>query len=805
MAGDDLQIRAPSYVIGGSSPESIILMLYNGGSSPVTGNLDLAIENGSVTPDHVACSLKSFGWKLVTVEAAISPNTANATLVARLNEAVADIAIRRGIDLSGLTWKRKFVPASQPINPLLAAPSLNDENWESLAIPHMWESNENAWCRVWVNVPDDWRGRPLHVLLGGVDDNDITYWNGTEIGHINGWNTPRDYVAPENLIRWGKPNLLTVMVENPTFGGGLYEPPYLIVSGDAGNWTNQPAGATPPIQRPKPGPIGTPHPFRRLHVKDGVLRYPEGAEVALWGTNYYPMAWQQFVNMEARRVDMKATIRQDLDDLQRMDVEIIRIHVFDREISDSKGNLKPNIHLDLLDYLVSECADRGIYFYFTLIAWWNSPNARPDAFSNFTSKPGMMFVPAAKAAASNFIRQFLNHINPYSGRALKDQPNVCFLEIMNEPSYFSYGDITGDAYSPQGEPADVLKKDHRIFRELWQRWLTNHQLKDRVAFFPFFRYELMRTYLTEMIGAIRSTAADQPVAVSYFFDPGDDLTQAIADSECEAVTVSIYPGGWEQVNDGTNLLPSVGPLQLDGRLAKKARVAYEFDAPATNVSCYLYPAIAAHFRSGECQIACQFQYDTLATARWNTDWNAHWLNWLYTPTKVVSYMAAGEAFRRLPRGIRYTAGPGPLILPPMAVSFYENMTLLATEDRVYHSRQINDRWRPLKWPPSPVKIVGTGSSPYVDYGGSGLYVLEKIGANGYQLTVNPDAQLVGNCLNGSFEAPVGELQEHWQWFRLKMSGWERAKCYRIEGATKSLAPAVHSGWLLRPGTYQIVR
>ena len=800
---DGLEIRTAASVVFQYAQEPVPLMVYNGSATGRAGVLTFSCTGGSVLTGPVHYDLEPKGWKMVVAHVQIDPRSEQAIMTCLAGGASAKVVIHRGFDLTELHWKWKQAPVVSPVAADLASPNLDDRNWASLQIPQEWNSNDNAWCRTWITIPEQWRGQPLHLFLGGVDDNDITYWNGLEIGRTNGWNTNRRYSIPSSQIRWGQPNLLTIMVENPTYGGGLYEPPYVLYAGNS-QWVPGPSLPLPKTgDRPIPGRIGSPYPLRPIHVDHGVLRYPEGAEVALWGVNYYPMAWNEFVNMEKRQVDMKAVIREDLTHLQEMEVEAIRIHVFDREISDGAGSLRPNIHLDLLDYLVSECSKRGIYFYFTLIAWWASPNELPGAFSTQSSKPGMMFAPAAKAAAVNFIRQFLQHVNRYSGRMLKDEPSVCFLEVMNEPDYFVYGDIHGSSYTPQGEPNAVLDHDHRIFRELWSEWLGRHKLKDTPVYFPFFRYELMRSYIRQMIDAIRSTGASQPVAISYFFDPGDDITQAIADSECEAVTVSIYPGGWGQVNDGINLLPSVGKLQLDQRLAGKARVAYEFDAPATNVSCYLYPAIAAHFRSGECQIACQFQYDTIATARWNTDWNAHWLNFLYTPTKAVSYMAAGEAFRRLQRGVTFTSGTDQLVIGPMATSFYHNMSMAVTPEAVFHSRQIPGNWRPLPLPNLPARIVGTGSSPYADYGGSGLYKLEKINERTFHLLINPDASLVGNCLQGSFTAPVGELQERLQWFHLNLPGWEKAKCSRIEGKRKRQISIVEGGWLLRPGRYHI--
>jgi hypothetical protein len=799
-----LEIRTSRYAICDKDRAILPVTLYNGSGERITGELRLVCEGGNVSPERTAIDLPPGGWRFVIANVTMTPDSPQAKLICGMADAKTFIVVRRGIDLANIVWKQKFISATEPIDPHWASPDLDDTSWPDLRIPKMWESNDNAWCRAHLAIPEDWKGQPLHVYLQAVDDNDITYWNGVEIGHTDGWDTVRDYVVPPALIRYGETNVLTVMVENPTYGGGMYRSHYLLYTGSPGWMEENRKSLTQAYHRPKPGPIGSPLPLRPIHVKEGVLRYPDGKEVALWGTNYYPMSWWQFVNMEKTGVDMKATIRRDLDDMKEMGVQAIRIHVFDREISDGDGNLQDNIHLDLLQYLVAQCEKRDIYFYFTLIAWWGSPNALPDSFSNVTSKPGMMFVPKAKKAAANFIRQFLNHRNPYNQKPLKADPPVVFLEVMNEPAYFEYNDITGDAYHPQGETKEVLERDHRIFRGLWRDWLQKYGLKDDPAYFPLFRYALMREYISEMIGAIRSVGAKQPIAISFFSSPGEDITQAIADSECDAITVSAYPGGWAQINDGRDLLPEVGPLELDPMLARKARVAYEFDAPATNTSCYLYPALAAHFRSGECQIACQFQYDTIATARWNTDWNAHWLNLLYTPTKAVSYMVGREAFHLLPRGIKYKAGTDHLTLPPMAVSFKYNLSLLMTSEEALYSRSIHPQWHPLTLPKNPIRVVGTGSSPYVDYDGSGMYILQKISPNVYQLIIHPDSILVGSCLTSSFEKPVANLESRERRFEWKSPLAAGAKCFRMNAGKRVPAKRSGDGWIVSPGEYRIM-
>jgi hypothetical protein len=804
-----VEVRAGQATVAQGGPSATVAFLVvNRADDRAEALVRFECAGGTVTPAEKAVRLDARGWEPVTVRCSLRPESDSGTVTAIVGASRASVAVFRGADLTTIPWRQTFVPREAPPALHLASTDTADGGWPELRVPTLWNDNRLAWCRVHFTVPEAWRGKPLRLQMAAVDDNDITYFNGVEIGRTNGWDTPRDYPIPADHVRWGADNVIAVMVDNPTYGGGLYKAPILLLAGAAP--TDRPAvphvaDGTP--ARPRPGRIGTPKPLRPMHVADGVLRYPNGDEVALWGVNIYPQSWYQFDTMKRLKLDMKAAIRTDFDHLAQMGVEAIRIHVFDREISDGDGNILDNEHLDLLDVVVAECSRRGIYMYFTPIAWWGGPNENKESFSAQTSKPGMVFVPKARQAAANYLRQFLTRKNRYTGRSYKDEPSLCVLEVMNEPTYFLYGDIAGSAYVAQGETPEVLERDHRLLRQDWSAWLDGFGSADSPELYPLFRYDQMRRYIREMVAAIRSTGAKQPIAISYFGVNGDDIAQAIADSECEAVTFSNYPGGWERVNDGRNLMHYAAPLQVDPRLAGKARLAYEFDTPATNVSCYLFPALAAHFRAGDVQIACQFQYDSIATARWNTDWNAHWLNWHYTPTKAVSFMIGGEAFRTFPRGVAYDVGDWrapatSLRLGGHYSSFTQNNSIYAGSDIAMYARSPASS-PALRWPDGPRMIVGTGTSRYVAYGGTGAYTLRLKAPGVYILRVNPDARLVGNSLVGGLDAPVAELERNTHHLALRLRGWEHATCVPDRGGRP--LPKVGGGWLLTPGTYRIER
>ena len=76
------------------------------------------------------------------------------------------------------------------------------------------------WFRREINVPADWAGRDLKLDLGQIDDDDTTYWNGTQVGDTRGYGNARDYTVPGAQVKAGK-NVIAIRVLDTGGGGGL--------------------------------------------------------------------------------------------------------------------------------------------------------------------------------------------------------------------------------------------------------------------------------------------------------------------------------------------------------------------------------------------------------------------------------------------------------------------------------------------------------------------------------------------------------------------------------------------------------
>src|SRR6478735_1714170 len=176
---------------------------------------------------------------------------------------------------------------------------------------------------------------------------------------------------------------------------------------------------------------------------EGVVRWnADNREVSLFGANYCLPSASDYRAAGYVGADRKKLVEQDLQHFARMGWDGMRLCLWgDWENSDQDGNLLVNDHLDVMDYAIAEAKKRGVYILLTPIttysAWW--PDAPADTpytgFSKHFDKAKLGTDPAAIAAQQNYLRQILNHVNPYTGVALKDEPQIIFVEMINEPQH----------------------------------------------------------------------------------------------------------------------------------------------------------------------------------------------------------------------------------------------------------------------------------------------------------------------------------------------------------------------------------
>lgn len=433
--------------------------------------------------------------------------------------------------------------------------------------------------------------------------------------------------------------------------------------------------------------------------RQGVMRWTDSRnEVALWGVNYTAPFAYAYRALAAVGMDRKQAIDADVLHFARLGLDAYRIHVWDREVADTLGNLLANDHLDLLDYLMARLAERRIKVILTPIAWWPPGYPEPDPVTHGLSdgydKGQMTTNPAARPRQLNYLRQFVAHRNPYTGMTYADDPNLLAIEIFNEPRH-------------PGGPAETTR------------------------------------YIDEMADALRQAGFRKPIFYNISEGYSDPHGHAVCAARIQGVSHQWYPTGLVRNGAvGGNMLPNVDrytiPYDSFPECRNKARMVYEFDAADVGGS-YMYPAMARAFRGAGFQWATQFAYDPMGIAYANTEYQTHFLNLVYTPSKAISFMIAGAAFRMTPRGAAFGTYPASERFGAFRVSHAEDLSEMVTDTAFFHSNATRTV------PPSPDRlrhVAGVGSSAVVSYEGTGAYFLDRLAEGVWQLEVYPDVAWV---------------------------------------------------------------
>lgn len=149
------------------------------------------------------------------------------------------------------------------------------KHWQTMTLPQVWENVLGAadgriWFRKSVMLPASAAGKAGSLHLPSVDDADITYVNGRQVGAMHGWSRPRRYELPPGVLREGE-NLIVVRVEDTGGDGGIQgaaDGLYLEVGGErydlAGEWLYRPSATTAMFGIAGGGNYGNPNSFASL-------------------------------------------------------------------------------------------------------------------------------------------------------------------------------------------------------------------------------------------------------------------------------------------------------------------------------------------------------------------------------------------------------------------------------------------------------------------------------------------------------------------------------------------------------------
>ncbi|MCH4823675.1 hypothetical protein ML462_10880 [Gramella lutea] len=494
--------------------------------------------------------------------------------------------------------------------------------------------------------------------------------------------------------------------------------------------------------------------------EEGIMRWRNNSEeVRGFGVNYSAPFAHAYRSAEKKGLDLKSEMDKDIYHFTRLNFDLYRLHVWDTEISDEEGNLIENEHLDAFDYLLSELKKRAINFVITPIAYWGNGWPEPDedtpGFSDKYGKETSLIDPDAIKAQENYLGKFLEHVNPYTGIAYKDEPNLIAFEVSNEPHH-------------RETPEEV------------------------------------KTFINKMVAAMRKTGTKKPIF--YNVSHSVHLAETYFTSEIDGGTFQWYPTGlgFQKELEG-NLLPNVNDYNIPFNDAikknNKAKLVYEFDAADVNKS-YIYPAMARSFREAGIQVATHFAYDPTFLAYANTEYNTHYMNLNYTPHKALSLMIASEIFHKVPLGTDLGIYPENLEFGDFKIRYEGDQAIYNSAEKFIYT---NSNLEQPKDPSELREIAGHGNSRIIKYDGKGAYFINKLEDGAWRLEVMPDPILIGNPFgSNSLEKSVAVIS--WKANKMQLQLKDLGKNFEISGLNQgndTLIVANGNSFSIKPGTYLV--
>lgn len=425
--------------------------------------------------------------------------------------------------------------------------------------------------------------------------------------------------------------------------------------------------------------------------KNGVMRWQkDGSEATFFGVNYTAPFAYGYRSIQRSGISVEQAIKADVYHFSRLGLDAFRVHVWDVEISDSLGNLLNNEHLRLFDFLIAELKKRKIKTLITPIAFWGNGYPEKDedrgGFSSKYGKQKALTDEPAIQAQEQYLKQFFQHKNPYTGLTYQNDPDIIATEVNNEPQHSG------------------------------KKVLTTQ-------------------YINRMVKAIRGTGWTKPIF--YNISESPKYADAIVNANVQGHSFQWYPTGLVSGHMlKGNYLPHVSRYQIPfdtiPGFKNRAKIVYEFDAGDV-IEPYMYPAMARSFRVAGFQWATQFAYDPMATAQGNTEYQTHYLNMAYTPSKAISLLIASKVFHQLPRGKVQVSDTA---FADFRLSHAASLSEMNTAKVFYYSNDTKSK------PVNPIQlqhIAGVGSSPILQYQGTGAYLIDKIEPGVWRLEVMPDA------------------------------------------------------------------
>ena len=132
---------------------------------------------------------------------------------------------KRQFESRAASWWEKKMAADEGRKGNWASAELDDSEWESMPVPGLWDGKNSdwdgiLWYRKEVEIPAEWQGKDLLLEPGAIDDADITYWQGQEVGRTtNQYSLRRSYTIPGDQVKGGSAVIAIAALDTGGAGG----------------------------------------------------------------------------------------------------------------------------------------------------------------------------------------------------------------------------------------------------------------------------------------------------------------------------------------------------------------------------------------------------------------------------------------------------------------------------------------------------------------------------------------------------------------------------------------------------------
>lgn len=163
--------------------------------------------------EHVPVGLVMSCWEGTPIESWISGNDS------------ADGHWRQHRDEAYWTWVKGVMRKEGCLDGkgrvVFAQKDFDDSRWTDVKVPSVLNKDFDgfAWFRKTIDIPKAWAGKPLDLYLEQVDDNDVTFFNGVQIGENRYFSIRRRYTIPASLVKAGKAVITVLNIDNGDRGG----------------------------------------------------------------------------------------------------------------------------------------------------------------------------------------------------------------------------------------------------------------------------------------------------------------------------------------------------------------------------------------------------------------------------------------------------------------------------------------------------------------------------------------------------------------------------------------------------------